>query len=152
MVQGNYIGTDVTGMVDLGDDDVEGVLIADSPDNLIGGSVAGAGNLISGNFNNIEISGAASTGNLVQGNLIGTDATGVAGLDFFGAGILLAGGSGTIIGGPAGAGNVIAFNGGMAALQSSPAAPATTFLATQFSPTWGSELISSAARKIPPLG
>jgi len=112
VVQGNYIGTDVTGFVDVGSDDIEGVKIEDSPANLIGGSTPGAGNLISANFDNIEISGAASIGNLIQGNLIGTDATGAAGLDFFGPGILLAGGSGTVIGGPAGFGNVIAFNGG----------------------------------------
>ena len=112
IVQGNYIGTDVTGMVDLAADDLQGVMIDGSPDNLTGGSVPGAGNLISGNFANIEIGGLASTGNLIQGNLIGTDASGTAGLDFFGPGILLSGGSGTIIGGPAGSGNVIAFNGG----------------------------------------
>ena len=111
-VQGNYIGTDVTGFVDIGSDDLEGVKIDDSPDNLIGGSVPGAGNLLSGNLDNIEIGGVASTGNLIQGNLIGTDATGSTGLDFFGAGILLTGGSGTTIGGPLGSGNVIAFNGG----------------------------------------
>ncbi len=112
VVQGNYIGTDVTGMVDLGSDDLEGVMIDNSPGNLIGGAVPGAGNLISGNFANVEIASAGSTGNLIQGNFIGTDATGSAGLDFFGPGILLAGGSGTIIGGPAGSGNIIAFNGG----------------------------------------
>ena len=111
VVQGNYIGTDVTGFVNVGSDDLEGVMIDDSPTNLIGGSVPGAGNLITTNFSNIEISGAASIGNLIQGNLIGTDATGTAGLDFFGPGILLVGGSGTVIGGPAGFGNVIAFNG-----------------------------------------
>jgi hypothetical protein len=111
-VQGNYIGTDVTGMIDVAADDIEGVRIDDSPANLIGGSVPGAGNLISGNFDNIEIDSAGSIGNLIQGNLIGTDATGTAGIDFFGPGILLIGGSGTIIGGPAGAGNIIAFNGG----------------------------------------
>ncbi len=110
-IQGNYIGTDVTGLIDLGSDDLYGVNIADSPGNLIGGSVPGAGNLISGNFNNIRIEGVASTGNLIQGNLIGTDVTGRAGIDFFGAGIVLVSGSGTIIGGPAGSGNVIAFNG-----------------------------------------
>ena len=111
-VQGNYLGTDISGMIDLGVDDLEGVSIVESPANLIGGSVPGAGNLISGNFSNIRIEGAASIGNLIQGNLIGTDATGSAGLDFFGAGILLVSGSGTTIGGPAGSGNVIAFNGG----------------------------------------
>ena len=50
VVQGNYIGTDVTGLVNVGSDDLEGVKIEDSPNNLIGGSVPGAGNLISANF------------------------------------------------------------------------------------------------------
>jgi CSLREA domain-containing protein len=112
VVQGNYIGTDVSGMVDAAEDDLDGVTVDDSPDNLIGGSVPGAGNLISGNLNNIRVQGEASTGNLIQGNFVGTDATGAAGIDFFGPGILLAGGSGTIVGGPVGSGNIIAFNGG----------------------------------------
>ncbi|MEO7723231.1 MAG: hypothetical protein ABIU29_00855 [Chthoniobacterales bacterium] len=113
VVQGNYIGTDVTGFVDIWIDDLEGVKVEDSPANLIGGSVPGAGNLISGNVDNVEITGAAAIGNLIQGNLIGTDATSTARLDFFSAEILLINNStGTIVGGPAGFGNIIAFNGG----------------------------------------
>ncbi len=54
VVQGNYIGTDVTGFVNVGSDDLEGVMIDDSPTNLIGGSVPGAGNLITTNLNNIR--------------------------------------------------------------------------------------------------
>lgn len=118
LVQGNYIGTDPSGLINIGTDDLQGVLIDDSPANLIGGAVPGAGNLISSNLHNIRIEGAGATGNLIQGNLIGTDATGAAGFDVSGSvGILLIDGSDTIIGGPPGAGNLIAFhsaNGGIA--------------------------------------
>src|SRR5262249_45632855 len=46
-------------------------------DNTIGGSVAGAGNLISGNLNDgIELNGAGTSGNVVAANTIGTAANG----------------------------------------------------------------------------
>ena len=47
MVQGNFIGTDVNGSFAIGTGN--GVSILDAPANTIGGTVAGAGNLISGN-------------------------------------------------------------------------------------------------------
>ncbi|MDA2935492.1 hypothetical protein MYX82_14320, partial [Acidobacteria bacterium AH-259-D05] len=75
-VQGNYIGTDVTGTLALGNN-VRGVNILNASDNLIGGSAANEGNLISGNgAQGVWISGFRATGNLVQGNHIGTDLTG----------------------------------------------------------------------------
>ncbi len=49
------------------------------PNNTIGGAIAGAGNVISGNNGpGIEITGEASTGNVVAGNYIGTNAAGTA--------------------------------------------------------------------------
>ena len=89
MIQGNYIGTDATGQNSVPNQG-EGVIIAGSPYNLIGGPAAGQGNVISGNGSyGIEISDLAyplrslltGTGafpsfliglNRVQGNLIGT--------------------------------------------------------------------------------
>lgn len=47
-VQGNVIGTDITGMFAVGNARF-GVTIANAPNNLIGGSAAGARNIISGN-------------------------------------------------------------------------------------------------------
>ena len=81
VVEGNYIGTDVTGTVALGNN--EGVAIyAGASGNLIGGTTPGAGNLISGNANyGVEISDSGTTSNLVQGNLIGTDGTGTRAVD-----------------------------------------------------------------------
>ncbi|HEU0293222.1 MAG TPA: CSLREA domain-containing protein, partial [Anaerolineales bacterium] len=75
VVQGNYIGTDVTGSLDLGNAD-DGMGIR-TPNNIIGGTAADAGNLISGNDRGgIYLYGGGAAGNLVQGNIIGTTANG----------------------------------------------------------------------------
>jgi len=82
VVQGNYIGTDVTGTAKLGNSG-GGVYVVQAPGNTIGGTATGAGNVISGNgFVGVRIYGVmiTETGNLVQGNLIGTDKTGTVGL------------------------------------------------------------------------
>ena len=51
--------------------------VSDAPGNAIGGTAAGAGNLISANGNaGIYLIGSGTTGNQVQGNKIGSDATG----------------------------------------------------------------------------
>jgi hypothetical protein len=76
LVQGNYIGTDVTGNAPLGNG-FQGVILNDAPNNTIGGSVTGAGNIISANTDNgVAIAGTAATGDQVQGNLIGVGANG----------------------------------------------------------------------------
>ena len=113
VVQGNYIGTDVTGTVPLGN--FRGIHIGNAPGNTVGGLAAGAGNLISANIGSgILLDGAGGTGTLVQGNLIGTDSTGTAALGNGGDGIhLFAAVADTTIGGTAaGAGNLISGNGG----------------------------------------
>ena len=73
LVAGNYIGTDATGLHPLGNM-LDGILMDDSVTNTtIGGTTAGAGNVISTNGRaQIHVSGA--TGTFIQGNLIGTDA------------------------------------------------------------------------------
>ena len=116
VVQGNYIGTNVTGTVAL--PNAWGLVITGS-NNLIGGTSAGARNLISGNrFAALEICANCgafpTTGNVVQGNYIGTDASGANALPNLGTfgGTVLVRASGNTIGGTApGAGNVIAGNG-----------------------------------------
>ncbi len=96
-VEGNYIGTDVTGNAALGNG--SGVFIgAGSSNNTIGGASAAARNIISGNRGNgIDITGVGTTGNVVAGNFIGTDLTGTAplgnGVTTFGDGIRITGGS-----------------------------------------------------------
>ena len=74
-VQGNYIGTDITGMHALGNE--TGVFLYQGANNLVGGPTAGERNLIAANrFSGVNIGGGSATGNVVQGNYIGTDVTG----------------------------------------------------------------------------
>ena len=86
LVLGNLIGTDASGMVDLGNTQ-EGVVIRGVPRNTIGGTSANARNIISGNRGGVLIKNIPAfpccnnaTGNLVQGNFIGTTVDGNAAL------------------------------------------------------------------------
>ena len=106
IIESNYIGTDVTGLIDLGNGGAG--IVVDGNGNII------RNNLISGNDGHgIQLAAGASN-NTIRGNLIGTDATGTGALGNLGDGIRLgAGASGSIIGGTAaGQGNTIAFNTG----------------------------------------
>jgi hypothetical protein len=115
-VAGNFIGTDVTGTIALGTQLTVGVQIdSGAASNTIGGTAAGAGNVISGNAGlGVFINGAGSPGNLVQGNKIGTDPTGTAALGNAGGGVQITNGADSnTIGGPtANAGNLITDNAG----------------------------------------
>ena len=122
VVQGNFIGTDVTGESKLGNAR-HGVAISSVTDsgspsgsnNTIGGLGAGAGNLISGNGSfGVVIFGpyGGATGNLVQGNLIGTDASGEHNLGNTGDGVVISSAAGNTVGGSdIAARNVISGNG-----------------------------------------
>ena len=83
-IEGNYIGTDVTGTLALGNQ-YNGIAIEASSNNTIGGTGAGAGNVIAGNGQDgIEVNG---TGNAIQGNYIGVGADGSTALGNKGNGI-----------------------------------------------------------------
>lgn len=107
LVQGNLIGTDLTGTMSLGNR--QGVWIQ-GPNNLIGGAMPGAGNLISRcRTETISLSGAWATGNKIQGNLIGTDITGLKAMPNANHGVFLFDAPNNLVGGDsATAGNVIA--------------------------------------------
>jgi CSLREA domain-containing protein len=113
-VLGNLIGTDLSGTVALGNAG-SGIAVRGAPDNIVGGAVAAARNVISGNAAfGVVISFAGATANLVQGNFIGTQADGVSALPNLSAGVAIGsnGPSGNSVGGTnAGEGNRIAFNG-----------------------------------------
>jgi hypothetical protein len=110
-VQGNYIGTDVTGTRAVGTT-FTGINITSS-NNIVGGVVAGARNVISGHNIGIQIGTFSGTfGNVIQGNYIGLNAAGTGQLRNAQQGILIADAVNNIIGGTqSGAANKIAFNG-----------------------------------------
>ena len=116
LIEGNLIGTDKTGTIALGNAG-EGIVITYAVSDTIGGTAAGAGNVISANAIGVWITDEASD-ILVQGNRIGTDITGTAALGniLYGvdiSGSYIAGSTGNTIGGTAaGSGNVISANDG----------------------------------------
>ena len=112
-VQGNLIGTDITGNLALGNGGF-GISVSMASSNTIGGSAAGARNVISGNFSGgVDVVFQFSLNNVVKGNYIGTNALGTAALGNTGGGVILEGAVVTrLVGGTgAGEGNLISGNG-----------------------------------------
>lgn len=112
VIQGNFIGTDVTGTLSLGNDKNGLWIGSGASSNLVGGTAAGAGNLISGNLDDgVEIQDADATGNVLEGNFIGTDATGTARLPNESDGVLINDAPGNTVGGVTSAArNIISAN------------------------------------------
>jgi uncharacterized protein (TIGR03437 family) len=115
-VQGNYVGTDITGLRALGNQS-GGIAFGGVRGGLIGGTVSGARNVVVCNasssfFSGVGISLVNFLDNVqVQGNYIGTNATGTAPLGTNNTGIAVDGPRGMRIGGTeAGAGNLITNN------------------------------------------
>lgn len=136
IVQGNFIGTDVTGLLKVDatgksfGNVLSGVSIGNAPSNQIGNGGAAGRNLISNNhsdgiliFNRLDSAiggtpGAVASGNRIVGNYIGTGSDGGSDLGNGRMGVLVSslagssGASGNFIGGSgAGQGNVISRNG-----------------------------------------
>jgi len=114
MIQGNYIGTDVTGSFGLANN-LYGIEIR-SPGMTVGGTASGSGNVISANSGPGVSIVTNATGNannaVVQGNVIGLDATGVAPIPNS-SGVTIVNSSNIAIGGvDFGAGNLISSNQG----------------------------------------
>lgn len=118
LVEGNLIGTDRTGTIGIGN--TKGVVIDQSPLNVVGGTAPGARNVISGGTEQSAGHGVEITGNpalnalhnQVLGNYIGTDITGTRRLPNLVSGIDILYADGCQIGGTAaGAGNLISANG-----------------------------------------
>jgi hypothetical protein len=122
IVQGNYIGVGADGATPLGNgranplDTQAGIYALVSESNMIGGAVAGAGNVISANGNDgVQFYGPGDSYNIVQGNFIGTTATGLGSLGNGASGLSFLYGpqSNTVGGATSAAGNVISGNSGV---------------------------------------
>ena len=102
LIQGNFIGTDSSGTVAIGNHG-NGVVITGGSSNTIGGTTAAAGNVIAANLaRGVFISGSSSApaaNNVVDGNEIGTDLTATVSLGNGTDGIGIINASGNTIGG-----------------------------------------------------
>jgi CSLREA domain-containing protein len=109
-IQGNFIGTDVTGTLDLGNSG-DGIQIDGSANVEIGGIVTGARNVISGNGEHgIRLENITESS--IQGNIIGLNAAGNALLGNTASGVFITGGGDNLIGGAtASARNILSGNG-----------------------------------------
>lgn len=116
-VEGNFIGTDVSGKIALGNGSMGGYGVGINMQNtttaIIGGTNVAARNIISGmSRHGIRLLGSA-TGNSILGNYIGTDSSGTEPIPNGDHGVFIEGGSNNVIGGlDPGAANIIAYNGG----------------------------------------
>jgi uncharacterized repeat protein (TIGR01451 family) len=117
-IQGNYIGLDASGTAAISNTGI-GVQIGTSASGtLVGGTVGGATNVISGNGfgnpvtgNDTGVGMFQTTGNTLQGNFIGTNAAGTASIPNRGGGVTINQASGNTVGGSvAEARNVISGN------------------------------------------
>jgi CSLREA domain-containing protein len=105
VIQGSYIGLDETGKLKRANH--SGISI-ETNSNVVGGTGAGEGNVISGNWcRGMYVSG---NGNVIQGNLFGVTADGATSVHNGCHGISLVGDNNNVGGVAAGAGNTVAYS------------------------------------------
>ena len=110
-VQGNYIGTDLTGQNAVPNLGVQSGIHVQGSSNLIGGE-AGGGNVVSGNQQHaITVSTANATANIIAGNIVGVAADGDTPLGNGGIGVDVVQAPLNQIGLPGEGRNIIANNG-----------------------------------------
>lgn len=109
-VLGNYVGTNAAGTGAIANS--SGVQVWAAKYNTIGGTVAGARNVLSGNrYDGVIINGSGANANTVLGNYIGTNAAGTGKLGNREYGVEVSQAYNTIGGTAAGSRNVISGNG-----------------------------------------
>jgi hypothetical protein len=105
----NYIGTNKNGTAALGNGS-NGLSLSNTQNDIIGGTVAGARNVISGNEGDGVAIFSPAGDSKVEGNFIGTSANGTADLGNASNGVRIFASDTTIGGATRAAGNVIAFS------------------------------------------
>jgi uncharacterized repeat protein (TIGR01451 family) len=112
VVSGNYIGTNITGTVALGNGAGTGTGVSagvgiDTSNNTV------VGNLISGGFGfGVNVNGTTASGNVIRGNFIGTDVNGTTALANANGGINVNGPSNTVGGSSPADRNIVSGNTG----------------------------------------
>jgi hypothetical protein len=116
VIQGNLIGTDVTGALAIPNfgNGIQVGGFGSTFGNQIGGNTPGARNVISGNRENgLVLNANSNSPNRIEGNYVGLNRFGTGALGNRQHGIFLANQANDTIGGTAsGTGNIIAYNGG----------------------------------------
>ena len=122
VVRGCYVGVNVAGTAALGNGG-SGVLIASSPNNVIGRTDASQRvNVISGNGRHgVEIGGGGSDANVIAGGRFGTNAAGTAALGNGAVGVAIAAGAGNVVGSDLPGDTLLSGNAGDGISLSSPA-------------------------------
>jgi hypothetical protein len=109
VILGNYVGLDAFGSALIGNTG-SGIYV-NGPNNTIGGTAVGAGNVVSGNESGgIYVFGAAATENTLCGNQVGTSANGTEPLGNVGWGIWVRSQANTVGGSASGSCNIISGN------------------------------------------
>jgi hypothetical protein len=114
VVAGNFIGTDASGSRAMGNGGRGILIIGGASHNTIGGTTAGAGNVVSANgADGIGIAKSGTNGNLVVGNVLGADRSGQYPLGNRWRGVVIWDNAqaNTVGGSASSAGNLIAGNG-----------------------------------------
>jgi hypothetical protein len=92
-IERNFIGTDLDGTKEQGNGH-NGIVILDSPNNVVGGPLPQNGNIISGNdVYGVYMLRSGATGNIVQHNLVGLAADGASSVGNGKAGVRIGGGA-----------------------------------------------------------
>ena len=86
LIQGNFIGTDVTGTYQQSNN--QGILVNDTSGDTIGGTTPAARNVVSGNTGQDIFLAYGASGNLVEGNFVGLTASGTSTLYNAGNGVI----------------------------------------------------------------
>jgi hypothetical protein len=113
LIQGNYIGTDVTGVNPLPNNFAGLTIFSGAASNTIGGTFPAARNIISGNYYGFVAGNSGTSGNVMQGNYIGLGPDGFTAVPNFYGVLFSDGATNNFLGGTtAAARNVISGNNG----------------------------------------
>jgi subtilisin family serine protease len=133
IIEGNFIGTDVTGTQDLGNG--YSAISLWTSNNTIGGKTVKVRNILSGNDNDgVHIQGVIASNNVIEGNYIGVDVTGTQDLGNTNSGVAIWMAPNNTIGGTnIGTSNVIIGNGGSGVFVKNSSATGNAILSNSIS-------------------
>jgi titin len=112
-VTSNFIGTNATGTAKVANGGIGVLIEGGAKSNIVGGTAATAGNVISGNAFGLNVTGSGTSSNVIEGNIFGLDKNGLNAIGNTSADVVIQGGAtaNTVGGTTAGVANTIAATG-----------------------------------------